>query len=82
MEFTLYEVLALINLFLPPLTYLVYIQSMNIILNTTTNMRFNKFKRVMHNDIGASNEFIENLIVEQKDESIDYNTYNTFQSNN
>jgi hypothetical protein len=54
---------------------------MNVIMNTTTNMRFNKFKRVMANDMGASNEFIENLRIEQRDESIEYKTYNTYQSN-
>ena len=47
-------------------------------MDTTTNMRFNKFKRVREGEIGATNEFIESLRVEQHDESIDYKAYNTY----
>ena len=45
-------------------------------MNTTTNMRFNRFKRLKHSDVGANEEFIESLIVEQNEEATDYNHYN------
>jgi hypothetical protein len=78
MKFVIYEILIIVNFFLPPLSYLVYIQTINLLMNTTTNMRFKKLKRPFNDDFGASNEFIEGLRIEQQEESIDYKAYNTY----
>lgn len=78
LSFVIYEILIIVNLFLCPLSYLVYVQTVNVLMDTTTNMRFNKFKRVKNNEQSATNEFIEGLRVEQDQESIDFREYNSY----
>ena len=78
LSFVIYEILIIVNLFLFPLSYLVYVQTVNVLMDTTTNMRFNKFKRVKNNEQSATNEFIEGLRVEQDQESIDFREYNSY----
>ena len=40
MKFTMIEVIIIALFFVFPLSYLVFIQTQNILMNTTTNMRF------------------------------------------
>ena len=56
MKITLIEVLSISILFLIPLSYLVYIQSQNVFMNTTTNLRFAKrsHKIDLYNDNEAT----------------------------
>ena len=65
MNFTLIEVMIIATLFLCPLGVLVYVQTWNVVTNSTTNMNFSKFKKLRANEYGVTEEFIENLIVEQ-----------------
>jgi hypothetical protein len=81
MNFVLVEIMIIATLFLCPLSVLVYVQTWNVVTNSTTNMNFSKFKKLKSNDYLVSDEFIENLVIEQKEENVDYQMYNSMTSN-
>lgn len=74
------EVMIIASIFLLPLGFLVYVQTINVFTNSTTNMRFTKFNKLRQQETGISKEFIESLIIEQKEENIDYDLYNSYTS--
>jgi len=51
LNFTLIEIIVISTFFVFPLSYLVVIQTQNILMNTTTNMRFaSKKNKDLSND--------------------------------
>ena len=69
--------MVLAFLFAVPLSYLIWVQTQNFLLNQTTNMRFGRFNRIYAGSDAALHVNMEELMRESDDEDFEGNFRDT-----
>ena len=76
LQITLYYTGTVSAMFFLPLSYLVVIQTQNMVMSTTTYLRFSKFAKYKNRSV-TDDYFLKSIKYEEKEEKQDFNSYNS-----